>query len=259
MYTLSKHKKLGAKGFKKFVLNLELFPEDTVREMTQVGLLEDPVYMKWALENKVEFSLFVDLDYEHVLEVMDRLKPRGLQTIMFAMKNSKDENEFVENKLPEKLQREYWDIHEITPVTKVQQDQARVRIMEILFDLEVEGEIPTFNWKIPPAKILEGHHISIDDDGNYKMFYEDGNLALEGKVENKLREGFWKHYYPNGIVMAEGIYIQGEKEDEWSFYYPDGRDRSIGKFKMSLKDGIWKEIGKDGKVIQINYKAGAPV
>ena len=259
MYTLSKHKKLGAKGFKKFVLNLELFPEDTVRVMTEVGLLEDPVYMKWALQNKVEFSVFIDLDYEHVLDVMEKLKPRGLQTLMFALKNSKDENQFIENKLPERLQREYWDIHEITPVTKGQQDQARVRIMEILFDLEVERDIPSFKWKIPPTKILEGDHISIDDNGNYKMFYEDGKLALEGRVENKLREGFWKHYYPNGFVLAEGIYIQSEKQDEWSFYYADGRERSKGKYKSNLKEGIWKEIGKDGTSIQINYKAGIPV
>lgn len=204
MYTLNKHKKLGVKGFKTFVKNLELFPEDTVREMTQVGLLEDPVYMKWALENKIEFSVFLNLDYEHILEVLNKLKPNALQSFVFALKNCPEENDFVEGKLPEKLRREYWDQVEFTPVTRRQQDTARVRILEIVFNMEVEGDIPSFNWKLPPREIFDGENIKVDEDGNYKMYYADKRIALEGKLENKLREGFWKHYYPNGVVMAEG-------------------------------------------------------
>ncbi|MCO4795396.1 MAG: hypothetical protein KC493_16875 [Bacteriovoracaceae bacterium] len=259
MYTLSKHKKLGVKGFKTFVKNLELFPEDTVREMTQVGLLEDPVYMKWALENKVEFTVFIDLDYEYTLEVLERLKPKGLNTFIFALKNSTWESDFVEQKLHPRVQTEYWDQVEYTQVTKRQQDQARVRILEIVFEMEKEGEIPSFNWNIPPTEILEGDNIKIDEEGNYKMFYTDGKLALEGKLLNKLREGFWKHYYPNGVMMAEGIYIQGEKEDVWKFFYPDGRDRSEGHFKNSLKNGKWIETGKDGKTMEVTFKNGNPI
>lgn len=256
MYTLTKHKKNGIKGFKTFVKNLELFPENTVRTMTSVGMLEDPVYMKWALKNKIRFDAFMILDYESVLKVMDRLKPSTMQLLVFAIKGHEKEAEFLKNNMTDKHKYEYNEEAEYTNPTPKQKHIGKTRIMEAMFDLEMNGEIPFFDWDLPPIEVLTGEHFNVTEAGIYTQNYLDGKPALEGQLVHMLREGVWKHYYPNGDLMAEGIYLQGEKSGDWTFFFPGGQIKSQGIFKNDMKHGLWSEFDPQGDELKVTYKEG---
>jgi hypothetical protein len=256
MYTLTKHKKLGVKGFKTFVKNLELFPENTVSTMISVGMLEDPVYMKWALKNKIRFDLFLQLDYESVLKVLAKLKPSSIQLLVFAIKGHPEEANFLKNNIEGKNAYEYNDLAEYTTVSPKQLSIGRSRIMEVLFDLEMTSEIPPFTWDLPPDEVLKGESHKLAVDGSYVQTYVSGKMALEGKLTHMLREGVWKHYYPNGAILAEGIYLQGEKSGDWIFYYTNGNKKSIGCYKNDLKHGEWTEIDPNGGSLVLKYKEG---
>ncbi|MBT7609213.1 MAG: hypothetical protein HN576_05625 [Bacteriovoracaceae bacterium] len=256
MYTLTKHKKLGVRGFKTFVKNLELFPENTVSTMVSVAMLEDPVYMKWALKNKIRFDQFLNLDYESVLKVLDKLKPSSIKLLVFAINGHPEELTFLKNNIEGKNAFEYNDFAEYTTVSPKQLNIGRTRIMEALFELEMSNEIPAFLWDLPPDDILKGESHKLSIDGSYTQSYVSGKIALEGKLANMLREGVWKHHYPNGAIFAEGIYLQGEKSGDWIFFYPNGNKKSIGLYKNDLKHGEWTEFDKNGGALVLKYKEG---
>lgn len=258
MYTLNKHKRRGADGFKDFVKNLELFPSSTVRDMIFLGLLEDPVYLKYALENRISFNFFVSLEVDDVLKIYELLKG-GLNVLVMALKGTSEEEEFITQKLPTPLQRQYWEEQEHTSVTVTQQDSARIMIMEKVLELEKRGELPKISWKMPPVKILEGQDYTIDDKGQFIQRYDNGKTALKGTLEKRLRAGMWEHFYPNGKMFAKGYYVSGEKADEWTFFYPDGKIKSLGIFKDDKKHGVWKEYDREGREIHIEYQAGKVV
>jgi hypothetical protein len=256
MYTLTKHKKLGIKGFKTFVKNLELFPENTISNMIAVGMLEDPVYMKWALKNKMKFDHFLQLDYESVLKVLDKLKPTSIQLLVFAIKGHKEELIFLKSNIEGKNLAEYNDLAEYATVTPQQLKIGKMRIMEAMFELEMNGDIPHFFWDLPPDDVMRGESHKLTADGTYIQTYVSGKIALEGQLTHMLREGVWKHFYPNGVILAEGIYLQGEKSGDWTFFYTNGNQKSIGSFKNDLKHGEWKEIDPSGGTLILKYKEG---
>ncbi len=255
MYTLTKHKKLGLKGFKTFVKNLELFPEETVKTIISVGLLEDPVYIKWALKNKVGFHYFLKLDYESVLKVISKLGRSGLQLIVFAIKDHELEDEFLKKNMTEKVLFEYEELSKYTLVTEQESNIGKFRIMEVMLELEMNYEIPSFAWDLPSLEVMQGKSHRLGKDGSYLQKYLNGNIALEGQLIHMLREGSWRHYYPNGSLMAEGIYLQGEKNGNWDFYHPDGSRKSVGSYKEDLKNGKWIEYA-NGEGLELKYKEG---
>lgn len=255
MYTLSKHKKRGIEGFKDFVKKLELFPPATVKEMIFIGLLEDPVYLSWALKNRLSFKFFTQLEVDYVLAVYESFK-NPLNLFIMAFKGSDEESEFIASKFPIPLQKQYADEAEFVKVTTSQQQTARIKIMEKVLELEQAGEIPQITWHLPPAHIWESQEAPIDESGNFVKKYDNGNIALEGKLEKRLRAGSWKHYYPNGKILAEGYYLSGERADQWIFYYPDGKIQSKGSFKSGVRHGRWEEYNVKGDVTSYNYKDG---
>jgi hypothetical protein len=258
MYTLRKHKKRGAEGFKDFVRNLESFPAATVKEMLQLGLIEDPVYLKWAMENRISFQYMINLDPEHIMMIYRKV-PNSLQVLVMALKNSPDEQSLMA-KLPEALQRQYNDEKEYSQVTAAQRVQARHKMMSVMFKLEKSGELESFVWNLPPVKVLQGEDNSLDEDGNYIQYYtppQDDIIALKGPLEEGLRAGAWQHFYPNGELIAEGHYVDGEKAGPWKFFYPDKKLWMEGVFVEGLKEGSWKEYDSQGRSREAQYKKGS--
>ena len=255
MYTLSKHKRRGTDGFKDFVRNLELFPSETVDRMIFLGLLEDPVYLRHALKNRISFEYFTSLEVDDVLKVYRDFKSR-IKLFVMALKNTEYEDQFLRHKIPRAIAVQYKEESSVTPVTKSQQDAARIRIMESCLKLEKKRDLAKINWELPPPRVVDGEIGQMDDKGNYVLRYLDGTLALKGPLENRLRAGFWKHYYPNGKLIAEGIYLNGEKNDHWVFYYPNGAKKSEGQYKEDRQHGKWEEYDREGNVEIVNYIHG---
>lgn len=255
MHILNKYKKKFDSGFKDFVMNLDLLPPKVVKEMISNGLLEDPVYLKWALENKLNFDYFLNLNDEDILKVFRSLKNPGI-IFLRSLKNHPDENDFISTKLPSYILKQYLDDRESEKITVAHQDDARSKIMQTIFDLKENGELEAFNWKMPPVEVLSGTSFSIDKLGNYKQFYDGGVLAITGIMTKGKRSGRWKNFYPNGSLHAKGVYAQGQKEDEWCIYYLNGKIKASGHFKDDLKNGEWKEYEINNEFKIYNYING---
>lgn len=261
MYTLKKHKKRGAAGFKDFVKNLETFPANTVKEMLLLGLIEDPVYLKWAMENRISFHYLTQLSSADVMTIFQNINS-SLEILVMALKDSKEEEDFIKSKFPSALQKQYYEEREYVNPDTTQRTQARTKLMNTLFKLEETGILEKFTWNIPPVKILEGEELKLEEDGQSSLYYTppyENIMALKGPIEKGLREGLWHHYYPNAELIAKGHYVSGEKAGNWTFYYPDKSLWLEGKFVDGLKEGLWKEYTPQGQFTEIKYQKGKAI
>ncbi len=85
--------------------------------------------------------------------------------------------------------------------------------------------------------------------GNWKEYYDDGNLKAQGNYVDDLKDGFWKYYYKNGSLEEKGKYILGDPDSTWLWYYSDGKLLRDENFYNGLPDGLYTEYDKTGSII----------
>ena len=59
--------------------------------------------------------------------------------------------------------------------------------------------------------------------GEWKYWYDNGNMWSEGEFKNGLSHGYRKVYHPNGKLYYEGKYKNDEPVGVWKFYDEEGR------------------------------------
>lgn len=118
-------------------------------------------------------------------------------------------------------------------------------------DYKIDGTIES-------AKIFRNGNIVgdgiIDEkgyrQGNWKEFYETGELKAEGTYKNNEKIGLWKWYYKNGKLDQIGSYGVGEKpEGKWKWYFENGNILMEESFYLGIPDGEYKEYNDSGIVI----------
>ncbi|WP_152286754.1 toxin-antitoxin system YwqK family antitoxin [Flavicella marina] len=72
-----------------------------------------------------------------------------------------------------------------------------------------------------------------------KRQYEDGD-----------HQGEWRTYYENGQLTIIGKWNYGKRDGEWKKYHENGKLESIGKYKNGKTVGEWKLYDKNGKLIE---------
>ncbi|WP_415370845.1 toxin-antitoxin system YwqK family antitoxin [Patiriisocius sp. Uisw_047] len=93
--------------------------------------------------------------------------------------------------------------------------------------------------------------------GEMKYYYENGQLSLIGKWENGQPIGEWKSYHENGQLYNIGKNENGKKTGEWKFYHENGQLHNIGKYENGKKTGEWKFYHKNGQLHNIGkYENG---
>jgi len=105
------------------------------------------------------------------------------------------------------------------------------------------------------------------ENGHFKIYYESGNLQMEGfKIDGEWH-GIIKMYYENGNLLGEMTYIKGVKYGTSKFYYengtmkletndngekvlryPNGNIEHEGQLKSGLATGLWKYYYENGKI-----------
>lgn len=252
MEVLDKYKIDFDCGFKNFVMELNLLPQKEMQELVFNGLLEDPVYLMWALENKLSFDYFLKFNSNNILIVFRKVQNAEI-IFLHALKNHINEEEFIRSNFPRFIRDQYFTSRETEKITVSLQFEARKKIMRVVFDLMETGQLDPFDWKIPPAEVLSGIGYTLDNFGNFQQFYTDGVLALEGKLDERgKRSGSWRSFYPSGAIHTEGNYDKGYKQGAWCFYYLNGEVKSCGRFMNNVKHGDWVlfEMRSERKVIK---------
>jgi len=88
----------------------------------------------------------------------------------------------------------------------------------------------------------EGTHRVYDREGKIinGFIYKSGSVIGEGIVdENGLYQGEWKFYFEDGNVKLEGKFVDSKKEGSWTYYYPNGKKKQVGRFKKGKASGTW--------------------
>ena len=114
-----------------------------------------------------------------------------------------------------------------------------------------EGKI--IDAKIFNKGIIVGDGI-VDEQGlkqgEWKEYYETGELKSQGKYNNGLKIGEWKFYYKNGKIEQTGIYLKNEKPDgEWKWYYENGNLLKEENYSAGIGNGLMTEYSDSGAVI----------
>ena len=78
-----------------------------------------------------------------------------------------------------------------------------------------------------------------------------GNVTgiQNGKVVDGLKEGEWKGFYENGNLLWSGFYNNGLNVSKWIEYHNNGKVFTIGHYDNGKKIGVWSFYDKHGKKI----------
>lgn len=223
------------------------------KQVLKSAFLEDPVYTLWVSRNLYDIKVLFKLDPDYFPEFYKTFG-NSMDIFVRAFKGTEEEDIFLSEYLDDRMKRQYQDCSEYIQEGAAAQG-ARSLILEKLHVLQDQNVIQDLDWKIPGLTVLAGIK-DIPIRGPFRHLYENGDLALEGQYEEKLREGQWKHYYLGAKIMAIGHYHMGEKVDLWTFYYPSGQKQAEGQYKDDLMEGDWVEwsLGGIGRAVQ--YKRG---
>ncbi len=86
-------------------------------------------------------------------------------------------------------------------------------------------------------------------EGDWKEYYETGELKDEGKYDNGLKIGEWKYYFRDGKKFEIGKYAKGKQAGTWLWYFENGSIRRQNSFIKGQEDGDFIEYDDSGKVI----------
>jgi antitoxin component YwqK of YwqJK toxin-antitoxin module len=76
--------------------------------------------------------------------------------------------------------------------------------------------------------------------GNWKMFYSNGQTAIEGSFSNNMPQGLWRAYSREGQLMKEGKYNAGKEDGLWTYYeYENGR--KMVSMELAVESGMIAE------------------
>jgi len=108
---------------------------------------------------------------------------------------------------------------------------------------KVSDRYPNGEVKIQKGYLLEGQ----DTVFNYlKVFYNDGNLQLEGALKDGERTGKWTSYFQQGGKWSETHFENGKSQGESKSYYENGNLRYEGNYSQGEKAGHWNLYDSTG-------------
>ena len=84
--------------------------------------------------------------------------------------------------------------------------------------------------------------------GEYKEWYENGQLWKECVYKDGKKEGEYKLWYRDGQLWEECVYKDGELEGEYKSWYENGRLQEECMYKDGEREGKYREWHKSGRL-----------
>ena len=86
---------------------------------------------------------------------------------------------------------------------------------------------------------------------NAEVFTEEGVKESEGIVDEEgKKQGDWKYFYENGQVRSQGAYTDNLRNGEWTYFFMDGKVEQKGKYRNDRPTGDWKWYYEDGSLLR---------
>jgi len=93
--------------------------------------------------------------------------------------------------------------------------------------------------------------------GEFKLYFKNGNIEMQGQIDSNRNVGKWQYFYEDGNIESEGNFDFDKPNGKWDWYYPDGTKREEGNYNNGIQVGTWFEFDSTGKVIsEHDYERG---
>jgi len=99
-------------------------------------------------------------------------------------------------------------------------------------------------------KIIEYDVVDGLKHGDFRLYYESGNIEIKGQVDKNRNVGKWQYFYESGQIESEGNFVNNLPDGEWKWYYRSGEPREQGIFKEGKRVGWWKLFDSTGNILE---------
>jgi len=86
--------------------------------------------------------------------------------------------------------------------------------------------------------------------GPSKMWFENGQLQVEGFYQMDKRSGTFSYWYANGQVAATGEFVDDLPSDVWVWWHENGQKAAVGNYREGSLIGDWRWWNDDGMLAQ---------
>jgi antitoxin component YwqK of YwqJK toxin-antitoxin module len=98
-------------------------------------------------------------------------------------------------------------------------------------------------------KIIEYDIVSGVRQGEFLIYYENGNIEIKGQMDNNINVGKWQYFYESSEIESEGNFVNNQPEGKWVWYFRSGELKEEGNFKLGRRVGKWRNFDVNGNVI----------
>lgn len=88
------------------------------------------------------------------------------------------------------------------------------------------------------------------EHGESLIWYEDGQVKMQGEYLDGVREGLWRSWYLDGKMRGEGRLHRDRRVGTWTMWHDNGQKRSEAAYEVGLTHGRSTVWDADGKVIK---------
>jgi len=83
-------------------------------------------------------------------------------------------------------------------------------------------------------------------DGEFILYFTNGNVEIKGKIVDGENEGEWNYYYANKLLQSQGGFKNDLVDGKWVWYFPNGNLKEEGKYVDGKREGEWLSYNDGG-------------
>ena len=100
---------------------------------------------------------------------------------------------------------------------------------------------------------VEGRLVNGAPQGQWQLWYENGNLWQKAYFNQGMKNGPWSVSYEDGTPWLEGVYRRNLRVGQWRYYWPNGNLMCEGEYEDDMRTGQWGFWNEDGQLLYKGY------
>lgn len=152
------------------------------------------------------------------------------------------------NQVPVNIKKEYYESGQIKSIGTYTENKLPVGVHKVFS--ETGAVVSATTYDDLGIKISEG---IIDTSGlrqgDWTLFYPEGEKRAEGKYKNNNRVGEWSFLFENGNLEQKGNYKKGKPDGKWQWFYETGELLREETYEDGYEQGKAYELTISGDTI----------
>jgi len=95
---------------------------------------------------------------------------------------------------------------------------------------------------------------SIPTNGEYKIFYDNGQLSIHNFYRDGKREGECKWWYENGQLEIQSFYRNGDLDGEYKSWWTNGYSRKHAFYRDGKTEGQYRWWNEHGRLYEQSFR-----